>query len=184
MLKDTPEKVDYPVSGIDLYPTLLDLVGVDKDPSQIIDGVSLLPLLEGKSLVARPLFWHYPHYGNQGGDPVSMIRREEYKLIHYWEDGHDELYNLSNDPGERNDISEGSEAIVKSLRTELDDYLENANANIPEIYPNYDAAKAEAKYEERKTKTLQQLEKQRVDFLDKGFKPNENWYDSSLNTKD
>jgi len=184
MLKDTPEKVDYPVSGIDLYPTLLDLVGVDKDPSQIIDGVSLLPLLEGKSLVARPLFWHYPHYGNQGGDPVSMIRREEYKLIHYWEDGHDELYNLSNDPAERNDISEGSEAIVKSLRTELDDYLENANANIPEIYPNYDAAKAEAKYEERKTKTLQQLEKQRMDFLGKDFKPNENWYDSSLNTKD
>ena len=130
------------------------------------------------------MFWHYPHYGNQGGDPVSIIRKEAYKLIHYWEDGHDELYNLSNDPGEKNDISKDNEEVAKSLRTELDTYLESMNAKIPEVYTDYDATKAAKKQKERKTKLLKRLEKQRRDFLDKDFNPNNNWYDSSLNTKD
>ncbi|WP_088323815.1 sulfatase [Polaribacter tangerinus] len=184
MLKNTPKSIGYPVSGIDFYPTLLDLVGAKKDPKQIIDGVSLVPLLKGKPLDTRPLFWHYPHYGNQGGDPVSIIRKEEYKLIHYWEDGHDELYDLSNDPGEKNDISKKEEVIAKSLRVELDTYLENMNAKIPEVYADYDAAKAAKKQEERRTKMLQRLEKQRKNFLSKDFDPKNNWYDSSLNTKD
>lgn len=184
MLKNTPKAIDYPVSGIDLYPTLLDLVGVEKDPKQVIDGVSLVPLLKGKTLNTRPLFWHYPHYGNQGGEPVSIIRKDAYKLIHYWEDGHDELYDLSKDPGEQNDISKTSTEIATNLRNELDAYLKSANALLPEPYAKYDDAKAKAQYESRKTKMLSNLEKQRKDFLDKDFKPNENWYDSSLNTKD
>lgn len=184
MLKNTPKSVDYPVSGIDIYPTLLDLVGAEKDPKQIVDGISLVPLLKGKSLNSRPLFWHYPHYGNQGGDPVSIIRKEDYKLIHYWEDDRDELYNLSEDQGEQNDISKESPQLAQNLRAELDAYLESVDARLPTAYAKYDAKKAEAKQEERRTKLLQRLEKQRKDFLDKDFKPNEDWYNSSLNTKD
>ncbi|GGD03652.1 sulfatase [Hyunsoonleella pacifica] len=184
MLKNVPNTIDYPVSGIDFYPTLLDLVGAEKDANHIVDGVSLVPLLKGESLNTRPLFWHYPHYGNQGGDPVSIIRKNEYKLIHYWEDGHDELYNLSNDSGEKNDISKENNAIAKSLRTELDNYLVSMNAKTPEVYTEYDVAKAEAKQKNRSTKMLQRLEKQRKDFLSKDFNPDNNWYDSSLNTKD
>ncbi|SFD17211.1 sulfatase [Algibacter pectinivorans] len=184
MLKNAPKSVNYPVSGIDFYPTLLDLVGAEKDPKQVIDGVSLLPLLKGESLNVRPLFWHYPHYGNQGGEPVSMIRKEQYKLIHYWEDGHDELYDLSSDPGEKNDISKTNKQTVSNLRVELDNYLASVNARIPEVYSKYDAKKAEVLQEERRTKLLERLEKQRKDFLDKDFKPNKDWYNSSLNTKD
>ncbi|GAA4973975.1 sulfatase [Algibacter aquimarinus] len=184
MLKATPKSVDFPVSGIDLYPTLLDLVNVEKDDNHVVDGVSLVPLLKGKSLDTRPLFWHYPHYGNQGGDAVSIIRKENYKLIHYWEDGHDELYNLSSDPGEKNDISRDQVEIAKNLRTELDNYLSNANARIPEVYAKYDPVKAKVTQENRRTKVLQRVEKQRKDFLSKDFNPNNNWYDSSLNTKD
>tara|TARA_R110002096_G_scaffold146733_1_gene305510 strand:- start:29675 stop:31288 length:1614 start_codon:yes stop_codon:yes gene_type:complete len=184
MLKKASKTIDYPVSGIDFYPTLLDLAGVEKDPNHVVDGVSLVPLLKGESLNTRPLFWHYPHYGNQGGDPVSIIRKKEYKLIHYWEDGHDELYNLSTDPGEQNDIFEEQQEISQSLRSELDAYLKNVNANIPVDYPKYDPVKAQEKYEERKTKMLPRLEKQRMDFLSKDFLPNEDWYNSSLNTKD
>jgi arylsulfatase A-like enzyme len=184
MLKKASKTIDYPVSGIDFYPTLLDLAGVEKDPSHIVDGVSLVPLLKGESLNTRPLFWHYPHYGNQGGDPVSIIRKEDYKLIHYWEDGHDELYDLATDPSEKNDISKEKQELAQNLRSELDAFLASVNARIPEAYPNYDDAKAKAKLEERKTKMLTNLEKQRMDFLSKDFKPNENWYDSSLNTKD
>jgi arylsulfatase A-like enzyme len=183
MIKNTPKTIDYPVSGIDLYPTLLDMVGAAKDPKQVVDGISLLPLLEGKSLDNRPLFWHYPHYGNQGGDPVSMIRKENYKLIHYWEDGHDELYDLEEDMGEENDISKEQTDITQSLRNELDTYLSSVNANTPKAYPKYDEAKAAQTQNKRKTEMLSRLEKQRKDFLDKDFQPNEDWYNSNL-TKD
>jgi arylsulfatase A-like enzyme len=183
MLKNTPKSIGYPVSGIDLYPTILDLVNVKKDENHIVDGVSLVPLLKGETLGSRPLFWHYPHYGNQGGDPVSIIRKENYKLIHYWEDGHDELYNLTNDPGEKNDISKDKDAVTKSMRTELDNYLTSVNARIPEVYTKYDAVKAKEKQENRRTKMIQRLEKQRKDFLSKDFQPNKDWYNSSL-TKD
>ena len=68
-----------------------------------MDGVSLVPLLKAKSRIA-PLYWHYPHYGNQGGEPSSMIMEGDWKQIHYHEDGRNELYDLSSDPGERNDL--------------------------------------------------------------------------------
>jgi arylsulfatase A-like enzyme len=63
---------DVPVSGIDFYPTLLELAGVCVPSGQAIDGRSLVPLLRGEpdpTLAARDLFWHYPHYGNQGVTP-------------------------------------------------------------------------------------------------------------------
>lgn len=180
MLKNTPKNIDYPVSGIDFYPTLLDLVGIETNPNHVVDGVSLVPLLRGGSLTPRPLFWHYPHYGNQGGDPVSIIRKEEYKLIHYWEDRHDELFDLSSDPSEAKDISAEKPQLTQKLRSELDTYLSNLNATTPVVYENYDDDKAKAKYEDRKTKMKQRLEKQRMDFLREDFKPNEDWYNSAL----
>jgi len=91
-----------PVSGIDFYPTLLELAGLGVPPNQTVDGRSIGALLRGgqdRALTERDLFWHYPHYGNQGGDPSSIIRRGPWKLIHYYEDGHDELYNLETDQG-------------------------------------------------------------------------------------
>ncbi len=182
-LKNAPKTIDYPVSGIDFYPTLLELAGVENNPTQKIDGVSLVPLLNGKSLDSRSLFWHYPHYGNQGGEPSSIIRKENWKLIHYYEDSRDELYNLSNDTSEEQDVSKEYVQIAKNLRSELDAFLVETNANMPEINPAFDAAKAKKQDENRKTNMLQNLEKQRKDFLDKDFQPNEDWYNSKL-TKD
>lgn len=183
-IKGGPKKIDYPVSGIDFYPTLLDLAGVQANPTQKIDGVSLVPLLKGESLDTRALFWHYPHYGNQGGEPSSIIRKENWKLIHYYEDGHDELYDLAKDPSEKQDLAKDIPEMANTLKKELDAFLTETNANIPELNPNFDVAKAKQQYENRKTKMLQSLEKQRIDFLSKDFKPNEDWYNSSLNTKD
>ena len=60
---------DTPVTSTDFYPTLLELAGLPPLPRQHLDGVSLVPLLKGGSLARGPLFWHYPHYGNQGGAP-------------------------------------------------------------------------------------------------------------------
>ena len=58
----TGQRCDTPVIGTDLYPTLLELAGLPLRPNQHVDGLSLVPLLKGQTLPARPLFWHYPHY--------------------------------------------------------------------------------------------------------------------------
>ena len=84
-----------PVIGTDFYPTILELAGLPLRPEQHVDGVSLAPLLKGGKIAGRPLFWHYPHYANQGGEPSSIIRSGDWKLIHYWEDNRNELYELS-----------------------------------------------------------------------------------------
>ncbi|REG89197.1 sulfatase [Winogradskyella sediminis] len=183
MIKNTPNVVDYPVSGIDFYPTLLELTGLNKPEDHIIDGVSLVPLLKGESVNKRALYWHYPHYGNQGGEPVSIIRKDHWKLIHYWEDRHDELYNLDTDQGEANDLSAEKEAITTQMKNELFTFLESVDARFPENNASYDEEKAKQLYENRKTKMKERLEKQRKEFLNKEFDPNNNWYDSNL-TKD
>ena len=58
---------DTPVISTDFYPTLLQLAGLPLKPEQHRDGVSIVPMLEGKPMkCGKPLFWHYPHYSNQG----------------------------------------------------------------------------------------------------------------------
>ena len=93
-----------PVSGIDIFPTAMDYAGIT-DCSDV-DGVSIRPLVEGRNIGERALFWHYPHYGNQGGEPSSIIRKGEWKLIFYHESGKYELYNLSLDISETTPLND------------------------------------------------------------------------------
>ncbi len=115
-----------PVNSIDLFPTLLDLAGATLPANDRIDGVSLLPLLRGQELSSRPLFWHYPHYGNQGGAPGGAVRDGDWKLIEWYEDGAFELFNLREDPSEtRNRAAEIPEKVqelsakLKAWRTDV-----------------------------------------------------------------
>jgi arylsulfatase A-like enzyme len=109
---------DVPVISTDFYPTLLDLAGIPLQPQQHLDGVSFAPLLRGEKqdLPQRNLFWHYPHYSNQGGFPSSAIRQWDYKLIQRLEDGRVHLYNLKNDVGERNDLADAMPEKVAELQ--------------------------------------------------------------------
>lgn len=169
---------EYPVSGTDFYPTILDLANIDPLPGQHMDGVSLKPLLEGKSLPERALFWHYPHYGNQGGDPSSIIREGEWKLIHYWEDGRNELYNILKDPGEQKDVQAENPEIAKGLNNKLNNWLRDMNAIIPQKDPEYDPNE-DALRNTRITQELwPKLEKERLDFLSESFEPNADWWGS------
>ena len=177
------KKCDVPVSGTDFYPTILDLAGLPLRPNQHNDGVSLLQLLKGEQIADRTLIWHYPHYGNQGGDPSSIIQRGDWKLIYYYEDGHNELYNLRIDISESNDVSGNNQKLVSRLRKELFDYLHKVGARFPEKDPAY-SAEAERNYLDGIEKNLlPQLEKQRLNFLSKDFDPKNNWWGSMV-TKD
>ena len=173
---------DTPVSGIDFYPTLLQLAGVTAQPNQPIDGVSLMPLLAGKRIAARPLFWHYPHYGNQGGEPSSIIRQGDWKLIHYWEDGRNELYQLATDIGEQHNLTAKEVERTAQLWSELQLWLKETSAKIPQPNPDYNPAWA-GQQQQAAQVLKTRLEKEHAAFLKPDWQPDPTWW-KSLTTKD
>jgi hypothetical protein len=108
---------------------MLDLAGVSLKPDQHLDGQSLVPLLKGdKTLDRDALFWHYPHYSNQGGIPGGAIRVGDYKLIERFENGRAHLYNLKADIGERNDLAVTMPDQVAVMRSKLHAWYKDVDA--------------------------------------------------------
>lgn len=125
-----------PVYTIDLFPTLLELACTDESPET--DGASLVPLWNGGLLDRKKLFWHFPCYIGQGG-PSSAMRKGNFKLIEFFETGSVELYDLSTDPEERNNLAESNKALTAELYTELTAWQTEVGAPRPtEPNPEYD----------------------------------------------
>lgn len=171
-------KCDVPVSGTDFYPTILELAGLPLLPGQHSDGVSLLPLLQGGQIPGRDLIWHYPHYGNQGGEPCSIIRRGEWKLIHYYEDGREELYNLETGLSEKSNVAAKHPALVRELGNRLSGYLAEVGARFPQKDPLYSAVAEKQYLDSIAGIHLPRLEEQRKKILSKDFDPQNNWWGS------
>ncbi len=111
---------DALVSSPDFYPTLLELAGLPLRPEQHLDGTSLVPQLTGDPASRpRPLYWHYPHYGNQGGQPSAAIRLGDWKLLELYDTRTLELYNLADDPGEHTNRAPEHPALVHELGERL-----------------------------------------------------------------
>ena len=125
-----------PVTGTDFYPTILDIAGLPLRPNQHRDGVSLVPVLKGGTLPERPLFWHYPHYGNQGGIPGCSIRNGDWKLIEFFEGGV-VLFNLAEDISERHDRSSSEPERAATMLAELHAWQEEAGAIKPKLNPDW-----------------------------------------------
>jgi len=179
-LKQNGSKIDVPVSGTDLYPTLLDLADLPLKPENHNDGESLKPLLIGQKIKDRPLYWHYPHYGNQGGEPSSIIRKGDWKLIYYWEDLHTELYNLKDDLGERTDVTKANPEIAKQMENQLLTWLKTMNTHYAQVDPEWDEVARKKWLENQKTKNLPGREKQRKKMLSPNWKPNKDWWGSEV----
>ena len=134
---------DKPVITTDLYPTLLELAGLPLAPSQHTDGVSLVALLKGGELQrSAPLFWHYPHYGNQGGAPCGVVRDGDWKLVEWYEDASLELYNLRDDLGERRNLSAEKPQKAKELLAKLVAWRADTQALMPTPNPEFDGKPA------------------------------------------
>jgi arylsulfatase A-like enzyme len=131
-----------PVSSPDFFPTLLAAADVKPARGQVLDGVNLLPLFKGRNLRERPLFWHYPHYGNQGGAPGAAIRKGDWKLVEWMEDDRVELYNLAEDIGEQTDLAKIEAKRAAKLLAELRDWQKEIGATFPTPNPAYDPKKA------------------------------------------
>jgi len=139
-----------PVSSPDFFPTMLAAAGARPAPGQLLDGRSLVPVLKGETAPERALFWHYPHYGNQGGAPAAAIRRGDWKLIEWQEDGRVELFNLARDLGETTDLAAGEPSRVARPRDELHAWQRQVGALFPTRNPNYDPAKPSGRFAARK----------------------------------
>ncbi len=174
---------NVPVIGTDFYPTILDFAGLPLEPRQHVDGVSLMPLLREKEITPRALFWHYPHYGNQGGDPSSIIRKGDWKLIYYHEDKYCELYNLAIDLSETNPLNNIYPGKTKELKSLLDQWLIETGAKMPTPDPLYNAEQGAKTTQKRINSALNKQEELRRDMLTKDWKPNEDWWESQV-TKD
>ena len=132
---------DVPVTSTDFYPTMLEMAGLPARPAQHQDGLSLVPVLKGNNDLGREaLYWHYPHYSNQGGFPGAAIRTGAYKLIERFEDGRVHLYNLADDIGERKDLAEQLPDKVLAMRTRLHAWYAEVDAKFLEAKPDGPAA--------------------------------------------
>ena len=129
---------DVPVCGIDVFPTLRDACVLESDKSVPTDGVSLLPLLKQSGTIAREaLFWHYPHYANQGSKPGAVIRSGEWKLVEFYEEGRRELFHVAKDVSESNNLAEQQPDRVRDLAEKLEAWRKSVGALMPEPNPNY-----------------------------------------------
>ena len=117
---------DDPICSIDLYPTLASAASIEVEHS--IDGVPLQASLKGEPLARESLYWHYPHYSNQGGIPGGAIRQGDFKLFERYEDGRTELYNLKEDIGEQKNLAKDMPEKVKAMRSNLHKWYKDVDA--------------------------------------------------------
>ncbi len=136
-MEPSSRTVETPVSSIDVFPTLLSYAGVDAGEYGLTDGIDIRSCLETGQWPDRALFWHYPHYSNQGGNPGSVIREGKYKLVHDFETGARELYDLSEDIGEQHDIAGDHPEVVERLWNKLEEWRTTNDAKMM-LRPNPD----------------------------------------------
>ncbi len=132
---------DTPVTSTDFYPTILELAGLPARPRQHVDGASLVPWLRGEERERGPLYWHFPHYGNQGGPPAGAVREGPWKLIEMYEDGALELYRLDRDISEQYNLVELYPERARELHHRLQQWREATGAVMPSRNPGYNPAK-------------------------------------------
>ncbi len=125
---------NIPATTDDFFNTIMQLTGT-KNTSP--DGVSLVPLLQNKMIADRNLYWHFPHYSPQHGLPGAAIRKGNYKLIEWYEDGKIELFDLSKDEKEQNNIAATNATIITEMKIALYEWREKMKAKMPTPNPNY-----------------------------------------------
>ena len=137
-----PGVIAEPVVLGDLVPTICALTGATAP--QVLDFQDLSPVLFDRKPLARPLYWHQPHYMNQGGRPGGVIREGEWKLIERYEDGGLELFDLAKDPGEKTDLAGAEPARVAAMRGKLEAWRRSVGAEGMKANPDFDRAAWEA----------------------------------------
>lgn len=132
--------IHEPVISTDLYPTILEMIDLPLRPQQHVDGVSLKSLLTGETrhLEREALYFHYPHYHhiNTMG-PAGAIRMGNYKLVERFENMEVELFNLKDDIGETNDLSDEMPELTEKMKNMLHQWRKETGSRMPERNEKY-----------------------------------------------
>ena len=129
------------IAHLDLYPTQLELAGISLEGREL-DGISFVDtLMKNKTVPSPTRFWHWPHYrrafGGLHASPSSALRSGDWKLIHFYETGHHELYNLVDDPGETMDLGSTHSRTAGKLAIELENWKREVGAQLPIPNPEF-----------------------------------------------
>jgi arylsulfatase A-like enzyme len=123
---------------MDFYPTLLELVGLPPRPDRHVDGLSLVPLLQGgESLDREALYWHFPHYHGSTWTPGAAVRAGDWKLVEFYDHEKAELYNLRDDIGEGHELSDAHPEEKARLLTMLRSWQDELGAKRPRPNPDF-----------------------------------------------
>ncbi len=125
-----------PTTTPDLFATLLNIAGVNYGEEDI-DGINIMPCLKGEDIKKRPIFWHYPHYGNQGGTPAASVLYGNYKLLHFFEDDIYELYNINEDVSQTNNLIKEKSDVATELKSMLKYWQDKLDVLYPSSNLNY-----------------------------------------------
>ena len=142
---------DLPVNSVDLYPTLLEVAGAKPPENHLLDGSSYFGILGGRPAGARsPLFWHFPGYLGAGGKtwrmtPGGAIRDGDWKLVEFFEDGRQELYNLKDDLGEKHNLAAANPDKAAELHRKLVQWRQELKAPMPQPMIAADREKSKGK---------------------------------------
>ncbi len=130
-------------SSIDMFPTFLEVAGLERDPAHPLDGESILPVLEGGEISSRPYFDYFPHNVVATKNvAATSVRDGDWKLLRYFNDGPNqedrfELYNLADDIGETKNLAEQEPERVKAMDALIDGHHADIGALVPFANPNY-----------------------------------------------
>ena len=138
---------DTPVQTTDIYPTLLAMLGIARQPDQIFDGTSIVPVLEGKTIPPRPIFTYFPHSPPVPDwlPPSAVVNDGDWKLIRLFHEGENgahawRLYNLKDDVGEKKDLAAAMPEKVAELDAKIEAFLTDTQAVRPIVNSAFDPA--------------------------------------------
>ena len=112
------------------------MAGLSARPDQHVDGMSFAAALKGEDFDRGAIYWHFPHYSNHGmQSPNGAIRLGDFKLLEYFENDTVQLFDLANDPGEREDLARTNPKKAKELRDQLHEWRQSVSAAMPRERP-------------------------------------------------
>jgi len=139
------------IQSLDLYPTILKMLGIVPPEEHIMDGLDFTKALRGIEYERDPMFTYVPSHGNTPHwlPPSMSVHYKQWKLIrtfHYGENGDHQyrLYDLQKDIGENNNLASSHHNVVQELDSLIDQYIQDAKVILPLANPNFDASKFDA----------------------------------------
>ena len=128
------------VSSVDFFPTFLEMAQGKRPKDQVLDGFSMLPALtENKFDPEREVFTHYPVYHHE--QPMSALRKGDWKIVENQVSGEFDLYNLKYDVGEMTDLKFSYPGKTEELKKALSRWQSKTKAPRPVANAKFDAAK-------------------------------------------